>query len=595
MATARLVLSGCALMLAATPALPVEFSSANIGVRGSFDTTVSLGAAWRTQSRDPALVGIANGGTSRSVNDDDGNLNFDDSDLYSLAAKATHDLELSYANFGAFVRGTYFYDERANNNSAFGPVAHDRTGSDAILLDAFLRGTFNIAGNELNARLGRQVISWGESTFIPNSINVINPVNVAALRVPGAELKEALVPSPIAWASQQIGDQFTVEGFYIFTFDETRIDPRGTFFSTNDFVSDDGNEVFVGIGRRRDRHVGLPGQPPLNALSAAAPTVRRIADRTPDKGQYGFALRYFAEALNDTEFGFYHMLYHNRTPIASAIRGVGVGGGAAPTSRYFVEYPGDISLYGASFNTLLPFGVALQGEYSYRNNQPLQLHGVDLVLAVLGLPNAITGNSIPQASSVAPGTEISGFRRVPMQQAQFTVTKAFGPTLGSQQFVAVAEVGYTHLSLPDGLFFAGPGTALPSTQAGANLASGGSVQNGGFVTSNSWGYRLVTRMDFNNAIGPATVSPRIAFGHDVDGVSPTFNERTKALTFGININYLENWQADIAYTNFFGGRTYSGTDPIAASVPPGQSASFATSANPIKDRDFISASISYSF
>ena len=68
-------------------------------------------------------------------------------------------------------------------------------------------------------------------------------------------------------------------------------------------------------------------------------------------------------------------------------------------------------------------------------------------------------------------------------------------------------------------------------------------------------------------------------------------------------------QADIGYTAFFGGRTYSGTDP----VPPGvdinpdpnvttlstgstsQSQDFATSANPNKDRDFLAVSLSYAF
>ena len=96
-----------------------------------------------------------------------------------------------------------------------------------------------------------------------------------------------------------------------------------------------------------------------------------------------------------------------------------------------------------------------------------------------------------------------------------------------------------------------------------------------------------------NAIGPATVSPRIAFSHDVRGVSPTFNQGTKAVTLGAGLNYKQNWQADIAYTSFFGGRTYSGTDPGA--IPAGQARTFATSANPLKDRDFLSVSVSYSF
>ena len=42
-------------------------------------------------------------------------------------------------------------------------------------------------------RIGRQVLSLGESTFIPNGINVVNSADLSKLRVPGSELKEALL------------------------------------------------------------------------------------------------------------------------------------------------------------------------------------------------------------------------------------------------------------------------------------------------------------------------------------------------------------------------------------------------------------------
>jgi len=71
-----------------------------------------------------------------------------------------------------------------------------------------------------------------------------------------------------------------------------------------------------------------------------------------------------------------------------------------------------------------------------------------------------------------------------------------------------------------------------------------------------------------------------------------------ALTFGIGVNYLQKWQFDLAYTTYFGGKTYSGTDaPNASSgaLPPGQSASYASGSNYLKDRDFLSVSVSYAF
>jgi len=55
--------------------------------------------------------------------------------------------------------------------------------------------SFRLRLDARDVRLGRQVISWGESTFIPNGINVINPIDVARLRTPGSELREALCRS----------------------------------------------------------------------------------------------------------------------------------------------------------------------------------------------------------------------------------------------------------------------------------------------------------------------------------------------------------------------------------------------------------------
>ena len=260
---------------------------------------------------------------------------------------------------------------------------------------------------------------------------------------------------------------------------------------------------------------------------------------------------------------------------------------------YFVEFPENIHLFGTSFSTQGPAGVALQGEYSYRPNQPLQLPSAELLNAAAGVANQLTSTNPGTAAGVAYGTEISGYRRVEMHQAQVTGTKAFGPTFGAEQLVMLGEVGMTYLNLPDGLKFAGPGVHLP--QPGSSTTSSfGSTSTEGFVTAASWGYRLLTRLDFPSAIGGATLSPRLAFAHDVRGVSPTFNQGVRVLTFGLGANYKQNWQADIAYTSFFGGRTYSGTDPNPG-LPPGQAATYASSANPLKDRDFISASVSYAF
>ncbi|MCR4347842.1 MAG: DUF1302 domain-containing protein [Sulfuricaulis sp.] len=605
------------MALATGSAHAISFESESGEVKGSFDTTLSLGATWRMQDRDPSLIGITNGGTSRDVNSDDGNLNYNEGGVAYSAVKATHDFDLTYKNYGVFLRGTYFFDPINDTKNFLGPLARDRTVDEADLLDAYVRGTFDVGGRNLNLRLGSQVVSWGESTFILNGINVINPVDVSKLRVPGAEFKEGLTPSNMLWASQEVNSSITIEGVVLANWDKTRIDPRGTFFSTTDALSDDGDKVFIGSGRRVDQHFA-PGTFIPGANQSAAVWAPRSADRNPgDSGQFGLAMRLFAPEWNNTEFGVYAMRYHSRTPYLSAFRGgatvaasAGIGGCLTPNfgniltggaigalctapATYFADYPEDIKLYGVSFNTLGAGGVAWQGEWSYRPNQPVQLATTEIILAAGGLANQLTGGTVP-AASVPIGTEITGYQRVKMHQVQFTGTKAFGPTIGAEQFVVVGEAGYNRQDLPDGVLFAGPGVYLPAVGSSTATTSGSTQPNmEGYATRSSWGYRLVGRLDYPNIIGAVTVSPRLAYTHDVDGVSATFNEGAKAGTLGVGFNYRQNLQADIAYTWFWGGRTYSGTD--SGAVPAGQSADYASSANPLKDRDFLAVSLSYSF
>lgn len=603
-----------ALTAGASPVMAFEFEHGEL--TGSFDTTVSLGALWRMEKAEKSLISIANGGTSRDPNSDDGNLRYGRHDLVSTTLKATHDLELKYHNFGAFVRGSYFYDPTIRSKGSLNSEARDQLGSDAEILDAYVRGTFKVGDRNLNLRLGKQVVSWGESTFIQNGINILNPVNVSRLRAPGSELKEGLIPTMMAYATQELTDNLSVEVALLTQWKETKIDPVTSFFSTNDFVADGGNRAYTGFGRRNDLN-GLAGM--FGANADAALWAPRSKDREArDDGQYGIAFRYFAPELNNTEFGFYHANYHSRTPFISGYRGgvtvgsspvvgctvidvptagvAGVAAGCAAAAgragTYFVEYPEDIKLWGVSFNTTGPAGIALQGEYSYRPNQPVQLPSADLLLAAVGLGNQLTSTNGAAAAAVPYGTEISGYRRVRMHQVQMTGTKTFGPTFGAEQLVVVGEVGYTRLELPSSLKFAAPGCHLPQVGSSTSTSSG-STSAGCFATENSWGYRLLGRLDYPNAIGSITVSPRLAFSHDVNGRSATFNEGAKALTLGFGFNYRQNWQADIAYTAFFGGKKISGTDPGA--VPGGQATTYASHTNPLVDRDFLAISLSYSF
>ena len=554
---------------------------------GSFDTTVSYGQTHRTQSPATELIGLANGGTAFSVNGDDGNLNYD-SGIVSNTVKFTSELEINYRNFGLFLRGTGFRDNANNDRTGtdrtfLSNEAIELVGEDLKLLDAYIWGNFEIGKMPLDIRLGRQVISWGESTFIQNSINVINPVDVSKLRVPGAELKEALLPVGIVSASLGITDNVSLDAFYQYDYERILIDPPGSYFSTNDFAGNGGNCVALGFGAVPDYPLLALSDGLTNTCAFAGTAIfsaPRSADDRPDEGgQYGAALRVYAPVLNDTEFGFYYVNYHSRLPLINAITPAIF---TAPVNvfgaTYFLSYPEDIDLFGVSFNTQLgTTGWALQGEYSFRNDAPLQVDDVELLAAALGFDTI--GIPSQLGTFAAGGTVVPGFIERDVSQFQATATKIYGNVLKANQVVVLGEFAVTHVhDMPSAgtLRLDAAGTNLPGGAATATVF-GVPVETNDFADATSWGYRLVGRLTYNNVIGAINLSPRIGWRHDVSGNSPgpggNFIEGFKQLTLGLAATYQNAWKADLSYSTFFG----------------------AGSQNLLQDRDFMAVSISYSF
>jgi hypothetical protein len=628
-------------------------------VKGSFDTTVSVGSLYRLQDPNPDYYGISanfNGvpGRQRSVNADDGNLNYKEG-FASFLFKANHDLQLDYKNAGAFVRGFYFFDkenaegERARR--ALNKEARRIVGEGGELLDAYVYFKPTLGTMPARIAVGKQVLSWGESTFIPNGINSVNPIDVAKLRLPGAELKEALRPINMISASLGLSDNLTFEAFYLLDWERTRVDPPGTYFSTNDFVAKGGERVYLGFGAINDGST-------LGAIS-------RAADNEPGaSGQYGVAFRYLAEGLNSTEFALYYMNYHSRLPTISArtpTQGIQVANITGPTAttlqgnatfmaglvaastaagvppstaltvligaslgdptatatlgvltplqgllptvanvsgqfsqlelltraatgRYLIEFPEDIHLFGASFNTNLG-GVALQGELSYRSNQPFQVDDVELLFAALSPLSSRFGNN-NQLGTFGLNTYIPGYRRHKVWTGQMTATKVSRGIFGADQTTLLAEAGFVNADIPNPgrLRYDGPGTFvggdLNYMTASGNNASG--IQPtfepaSAFASKFSWGYQLVGRLDYNNAFKGVNFSPTLIFAHDVTGNTPlpmgNFLEGRKTATLGADFTWQNAWAVELRYVNFFGAGRY----------------------NLLSDRDYVSATVKYSF
>ncbi|AZF41068.1 hypothetical protein C4J87_0893 [Pseudomonas sp. R1-43-08] len=586
-----------AVSLASTLAGPAFGVSFNIGeIEGSFDSSLSVGASWSTSKANRDLIGANNGGKGLSQTSDDGHLNFKRGETFSKIFKGIHDLELKYGDTGVFVRGKYWYDfELKDESRLFKDISDNNRkegakSSGGQILDAFVYHNYSIADAPGSVRFGKQVVSWGESTFIGGGINSINPIDVSAFRRPGAEIKEGLIPVNMFYVSQTLTDNLSAEAFYQLEWDQTVTDNCGTFFSQPDVISDGCSNNLRVLNKRST----IPGAalPTLGALgvdvNSEGVLVRRGPDRDArDSGQFGMAMHYNFEPL-DTEFGAYFMNYHSRAPIFSAqgapssayTRPLGPLGALRPlivagSSNYFVEYPEDIRLYGLSFSTTLPTGTAWSGELSYRPNAPVQLSTTDILFAGV---TPIPGFGNASVLKGSPGQDLHGYNRKEVTQFQTTFTHFFDQVMGASRLTTVGEIGVTHVGGLESKSQArygrdpvfGPGT-LPggfcnalnnSTANGAGLPNAAGLNtncnNDGYTTATSWGYRARAIWEYPDVFAGVNLKPNVVWSHDVKGYSPgpgaNFEEGRKAVSLGLDAEYQNTYTASLAYTNFFGGK-----------------------------------------
>jgi len=572
--------------------------------RMQVDTTVSVGASWRAEDRDYRGVGSANaaaagesGHYAGTSSQDGGNLMWKKGSTFSEVIKATVDVELNYKNYGAFIRGKAFYDHRIvngdgvtdrpafyrqdANGNPLDPYQSD--GRRADILDAFVWGDWWLGDKPLNVRLGQQVISWGEGIFFPNGINTVNPVDVQALLAPGSEVKDALIPLNSLYGSLGLTQNLTLEAFVLFDWEETKLPPCGTFFSTTDIV---GDNCYGGF---------YPGGNEPGVAGAESTLLARGDNVEPDdSGQYGLAARYFVESI-ETEFAVYYMNYHSRLPVTSgympnpaesalagvfgwdenttlaqaraAIQTAGSSGtlstfGLYPTTEYFVEYPEDIQLLGVSFNTALDIGLpggatSVSGEISMRKDQPFAKEDGSTLAGLAGLPSTACGkeNDYDCYTSLEPGDYSQGYVQEDYYQAEVAFIHFFDRILGASRWTAILDIAgaYSDLAgrdeytlnsgynatlnmtgrVPDNLvitgafapFFGGapqvPYDVLLNQLDAFDVTDSATAEDDYFPTKGAWGYKLRFTGEYNNVFAGINLKPTISFSHDVYGTTPS--------------------------------------------------------------------------
>lgn len=291
------------------------------------------------------------------------------------------------------------------------------------------------------------------------------------------------------------------------------------------------------------------------------------------------------------------------------------------TVRLYLDYPEDIHALGSSFSTNLG-EVAWTGEIVYRDNQPLQVDPTDVGFAALQpifpeqsilIAVTPTANVTIPARNVAVPDYLSDYRGQVVQPGQLVPgyerfqTLAYNTSLlllrgasenpfGADQATMLLEVGaFQVLDMPafDELQIAAPGvffhhsagvdsTGTPTPEQTTFPATPSdrlnpSYQAGGFATSFSWGYRVLSQLSYEEVFPGVKLQPQMTFFHDVDGKSPLpsgeFVERRKQAMLGLAAGFHGAWNGALRYNWFFGA---------------GQS-------NGLGDRDNLQLTVSYDF
>ncbi len=540
------------------------------------------------------LIGFSHSGLSTTINLDDGNRNFERWAPINNRLTGVWQIEARRGDFGLVASGVAFYDQvfqdsndndspdtvnKAGPNNEFTAGAEYYNGERSRLLDAYVYGDFYLTDDvALNVRVGKHLFAFGESLFFPGIVSAQAPNDATKAFVPGAEIKEILLPVNQISMQLALGNGVSLLGYYQLDYFPTEVFPVGDFFSVADVVGPGAEFAYGSINPAfADGCPGLLNTPLLdvsficNAGGIGGPllnaprtiNVPREKDIRPDDdGQWGLGVK--AQVTPTTSLGAYYLRYHNHNPTVNLNLGFAYIGQDPVTNiplttglinqtvpvTYNVKYFGDIEMTAMSYSTTL-FGLNIAGEFIYRD-------GIDV-----------------SAAADISGVRSPVFTRAKTSQANISSLYVSNPKLFFYDEVAiVGEAAYLYVNEVDpiqrvpGVEPVGDGTAL-------------------FYDRNAWAYQLLVLPKGRNVLPGWDLSTPIAFAHAAQGYASTagtfgslFGEGDRRIGLSVSAQYLQNLEMTLGYNWFLGNpRRLVGESPIPA--------------NPVADRDYITFNVKY--
>jgi len=607
------------LALAVVSATPAAGRTFQIGqVEGTAGLELSYGLLARVEDRDPELVAIVNGGKAASANWDDGDLNYDEG-IVSNMVQANLDLAARWSFLSAYVRGIAFYDfETELSNRERTDLSDDAgryVGKNVALRDYYLDASFRVRGMPVHLRVGDQVLNWGESTFLRFGVETVTPLDIAAAFRPASSPRDLEIPQGMLWAAANVTEELAVEAFYQYDWQRVRSLPVGWYLSDNDVIGVDGlNAAMVGSGLFSDQGTDLDAAFRLPAGTCPFDldfmrTPGRGSHEPSNQGQGGFTLQLIVPRLNSTKLAFHFLNYHSRLPIISGrtadaaavaktspaavaarafklapiYEGEGLTraeaeaaaaraastltiGKYASAASYSAVYPENIQMIAFSFNTAtLRTGTLVSGEVSHHFGFPFQILPGDVFNAAFSPIEFDPAFGQGPLGAFGPDEVVSGVKRLDKTQLELGLRQLLGPRFGASQAILGVDFGYVHVYDMPGrnrLRLSAPGVTGPSDY-------------GHLPDADSWGYRLLAALNYDNVFSGFSVQPYVAWFQDVNGITPTpggaFVEGRKAFNVGFTVDYTNTWLLQLSYTNLFGAGRF----------------------NLVNDRDFVRFQLTY--
>lgn len=482
------------LALSVAPVQAMQFKFDDRNILFFVDSTFSASSAMRVQGADN---GAASG--NRTIFPDSG-------DLYSTPLSLITELSISKGDLGFFTRASYIYDytildKDCSNCARPTPItaangiddpAQNLAGNKFRLLDFFIFNTWHFGEHPLAIRVGKQVISWGESNIIGGGISQMqNPIDFAKATTPGTEIKETLMPQESIYAQLGLTENISLEAYYVWNWRPTVLIPVGTFFSPSDLL---------GSGYNPDIAPGVP----FKGVDAAA---------EPGGGQWGLSMSTYIDSWNGTDLSWYWVRSHAFIPYLaiddSHIVPDPVLGGLT-NGGYDIVYGKHQDTFGVSMGGLLPgsLGISFQTELNYRPDFfdarvcATCRHGTGDVYTLLG--------SLSYAANY-----------------DFLYSDRVSLTFDVQ------------MQRVDGL-----------------ASDNGATAGGGTISDSSWGYVAVVSLDYLDIFANIKMTPSLVWVHDVEGFESSsaggLSENEQAISTSVNFSYFSKTSLKFTYSTWLG-------------------------------------------